>query len=157
MNREARTEDIPFLVEALSKLVSHVQQTTNDIYFSNLEEQAPSTVESIFNDALSDYDSRILISEYEGEKAGFIFGRVSKPFLPVSGIEKIGLVEMCWVDQRHRKKGFSRRLCEDLERWFRSKKLQYADLHFLVGNTEAENSWERLGYKPYRVTSRKEL
>ena len=64
---------------------------------------------------------------------------------------------MCWVDHSHRKKGISRRLCEDLECWFKSKELQYADLYYLVGNIEAENSWERLGYKPYRVTSRKEL
>ena len=157
MNREARIEDISFLVEALSKLVSHVQKTTNDIYFSNLEEQDPSAAAGMFNDVLQDENSKILISEYKGEKAGFIFGRVSKPFLPVSIIKKIGLIEMCWVDHKHRRKGISRRLCEDLELWFKSKELRYVDLYYLVGNTEAENSWERLGYRPYRVASRKEL
>jgi len=157
MNREARTEDIPFLVESLSKLISHVQKTTNDVYISNLEEQDSSVVAGMFNDALHDDDSKIFINEYEGEKTGFIFGRISNPFLPISKIKKIGLVEMCWVEHSHRKKGISRRLCEDLEHWFKSKKLQYADLHYLVGNIEAENSWERLGYRPYRITSRKTL
>ena len=141
MNREALTEDIPFLVESMSNLVSHVQKTTNDVYISNVEKQDSSNVEGMFNALLQDNDSKILINEYEGEKIGFIFGRVSKPFLPISKIKEIGLIEMCWVNHSHRKKGISRRLCEDLERWFISKDLKYADLHYLVGNIEAENSW----------------
>lgn len=40
-------------------------------------------------------------------------------------------------------------------RWFKQKSIGFVDVQYLLGNMEAENTWQNLGYEPYRVMARK--
>ena len=112
---------------------------------------------NLFAQALDDDNSQVLVVEDDAAYAGFILGRITTPFIPLTTIKNIGLIEMCWVETAHRNKGKARQLSQSIEAWFKEKNIKYVDLHYLVGNAEAEMSWSKLGYAPFRVTARKEL
>jgi GNAT superfamily N-acetyltransferase len=156
MIRKATESDISLLVRWMNSLVDHVQIATNDVYITNIEKTDHNDLAAIFSTAIMDTDSQILIND-DGNCSGFIYGRISQPFLPVSTIKRVGLIEMCWVDESCRKQGIARMLTKEIEFWFSKKEVEYVELNFLVGNSEAELSWEQLGYKPFRVAARKKL
>ena len=64
---------------------------------------------------------------------------------------------MCWVEPDYRNRGVARALVSAIEDWCDGSGLKHIELNFIVGNTEAEAVWERLGYRPFRITSRKTL
>ena len=157
MIRKANTSDIPLLIKFMNKLISHVQAKTNDVYIVNIEEANNECLEAMFDKVINDNDVEILIHEDDNRYTGFIYGRISHPFLPASTIKRTGLIEMCWVEEAYRKTGVARSLTLMIEAWFKDKSVNYVDLHYLLGNSEAEMSWKNLGYKPFRITTRKKL
>ena len=157
MIRAAEPNDIPSLIDSMNKLVVHVQTRSDDVYMQDLEKAGNENLTVMFLQALDDLDTQVLVSVHNGSYAGFIYGKISTPFIPTSTIKHIGLIEMCWVEKTHRNSGIGRSLAQAIEDWFREKNVNYVDLHYLLGNTEAEASWNKLGYNPFRVTARKEL
>lgn len=53
--------------------------------------------------------------------------------------------------------GLVSKLVDEIEGWFRERSIQYVDVQYLLGNIDAEATWERLGYQAYRVIARKML
>ncbi len=157
MTREATKEDIPLLIKWLELLINHTQTATNDPYISNLEPNYDEVHEPFFLNAIQNDKGKIYIFEEEGISKGFIYGSITAPFLEVSSITSIGQINICWVDEKYRKQGIASELVRCIEQWFQSRGIGYIDLHYLVGNMEAEESWKRMGYEPYRVASRKKL
>lgn len=64
---------------------------------------------------------------------------------------------MCWVGPDYIKQGVAGGLVSAIEDWRKERELSHIELNYIVGNTEAGAVWERLGYKPFRITSRKSL
>jgi GNAT superfamily N-acetyltransferase len=157
MIRTATKEDIPLLLKWLESLISHTQVSTDDPYINNLEPDYDKAHQPFFLDAIKNSKGQIYIFEEEGVQKGFIYGAITKPFLEASSIKSIGQINFCWVDAIYRKQGIASELVQSMEKWFKSKDIEYIDLHYLVGNIEAEESWKKMGYSPYRVVSRKEL
>ncbi len=157
MIREATKKDIPLLLRWLESLISHTQTSTGDPYINNLEPDYDKVHEAFFVDAIKNSEGQIYIFEEEGIQKGFIYGALTKPFLEASSIKSIGQINLCWVDEKYRKQGIASELVKSIEKWFKSKDIEYIDLHYLVGNFEAEASWEKMGYLPYRVVSRKKV
>jgi GNAT superfamily N-acetyltransferase len=157
MIRTANNNDIPALIDSLYQLIAHVQTSSKDVYMADIEKPGAEELQSLFAQALDDDNSQVLVVEDDATYAGFILGRITTPFIPLTTIKNIGLIEMCWVETAHRNKGKARQLSQSIEAWFKEKHIKYVDLHYLVGNAEAELSWSKLGYAPFRVTARKEL
>ena len=55
---------------------------------------------------------------------------------------------MCWAEPDTRDKGIAKALLLEIEKWFKEKGIIYVDLNFITGNREAEQTWDRLGFKP---------
>ena len=157
MIKIATKEDIPSLVKWLELLISHTQASTSDPYICNLEPGYDEVHEPFFANAIESDQGEIYIFEEDGVKKGFIYGGITKPFLDASSVKAIGQINFCWVDEQYRKQGIASALVQSMEQWFQSKGIEYIDLHYLVGNVEAEKSWAKMGYAPYRVASRKKL
>jgi GNAT superfamily N-acetyltransferase len=157
MIRKAIESDTPQLVEWMKKLIAHAQETSNDPYVINLTKGYETESASWFLNAISSNLCIIFIAEERGVPAGFIAGTTTAPFLMASTIKIIGQIELCWVEPTIRKRGIARKLCLQIEQWFGDVGVKYIDLQYLIGNTEAEISWVKLGYRPYRITSRKEI
>lgn len=158
MIRRAIQDDVPLLVQWMGRLVAHVQTSSNDPYVVNVAEGyerefGPWFAEIIQSDSVAVY----VAEENRGNGVGFIVGTITAPFLKASSIKRIGQIDLCWVEPGHREKGMARQLCAEVESWFKERGIKYIDLQYLVGNIEAEKSWTNLGYKPYRISARKEI
>lgn len=99
----------------------------------------------------------MIVAKQNGKAIGYAIGTVTRPFIERCAIEAIGLIEHCWVVRGHRMQGLASALVDALEHWFRVRSIEFVDVQYLLGNSEAEVTWERLGYLPYRVIARKQL
>jgi len=153
----ASNNDKPYLLGAMTCLLEHVRESSQDEYLlrltGNYIEDAEQWIEKLF---ASD-ESNTYIAKNDGASIGYAIGTITRPFIKRSAIEKIGLIEHCWVEKECRMNGIATKLVEVIERWFKRHSIQYIDVQYLLGNLEAEITWEKLGYKPYRVISRKVL
>jgi GNAT superfamily N-acetyltransferase len=155
--RIATYEDFEFLVSRMEMLVLHVQRTSQDVYLSRLEETYTEKFAPWFEEAINSESYAVFVAENGRNCVGFVMGEISGPFIQGSKIKKIGKVDLCWVEPPMREKGVASALVKTLERWFKDKNIEYAELQYLTGNSEAENAWGKMGYKPYRIASRKKL
>lgn len=155
--RPATADDIQFLDRALRQLYHHVQQTSVDPYLAQLDPGFEAGFAPWFERMLDNADCQILLAVQARMPVGFIVGVLVAPFVRASRIKTIGQIELCWVQPAQRRTGIARALLAELEAWFRSRDVAYIDLQYLLGNTEAEQAWQHLGYRPYRVSARKRL
>ena len=157
MIRIATKNDVPTLVEWMLNLVLHVQVSSSDPYVLALEEGYENKFAPWFIKTMDSENSVVYMAEDNNIPVGFVFGKITEPFMSLSKIKAIGQIELCWVETRYRKQGIATKLVRELESWFKKKNIEYVDLQYLVGNVEAENSWVHLGYKPYRIAARKKI
>ena len=155
--READENDLPILVTWCCRLAQHTQEATDDVYLRDLDEDHEDHFEPLLATALSSAEQKLLVAELAGIPVGFIKGELGKPFIPVSAIKQIGELSLCWVEPSARRHGVAQVLADNLETWFRQQGVSYVDVHYLVGNEEAESTWAALGFAPYRVFARKAI
>jgi ribosomal protein S18 acetylase RimI-like enzyme len=157
MVRRASKADVILLSQWVQKLLNHVRESSSDIYVQDLDEDSEEKTKRKLEERVDSDEGVILVAENKRTPVGFIMGEIATPFIAESKIKKIGYISACWVEPKERRKGVGRDLLQAIENWFRKKEIRYVDLHYLIGNTEAEKAWTRMGFKPYRVASRKEI
>jgi GNAT superfamily N-acetyltransferase len=157
MIRRASKADVIVLSQWVQKLLTHVRESSSDIYVRDLDEDSEEKAKKKLEKRMDSGDGVILVAENGGIPIGFIMGEIATPFIAESRIKRIGYISACWVEPEERRKGVGRDLLQAIENWFRKKDIRYVDLHFLIGNTEAERAWARMGFKPYRVATRKTI
>lgn len=157
MIRPADGQDVPQLVEWMHELIEHVQLASQDPYIANPEQGYTENFEHWFNKAVTSDIAAVYIAEHDNTPVGFILGTITTPFFKASHIKRIGQIELCWINPLHRRRNYARSLTAKLEAWFKKQGVTYVDLQYLSGNLEAETAWQALGYRPYRICSRKNL
>ncbi len=155
--RKASNKDAEILIKQVELLVKHVSDTTGDVYLSNLEEATSNHLSQWIHRVIDSETEVIFVAEDNSELAGFVMGKITKPFVAESKIKKIGYIDMCWVNPDYGRKEVGRKLISEIENWFKKKELRYIELNYIVGNSEAEHFWKKNDYIPYRISSRKEL
>ena len=157
MIRQAQSSDTVYLADGLKNLVEHIHDTSGDAYFVDLDQNYHHGFTGLMTNLLEASDTQILVA-VDGEKAqGFIIGHIKKPFLPFSGVKQIGEISICWVDPDARGQGIASQLVDEIEQWFIQHNISYVELHYIVGNSEAERFWPQRGYTPYRIAGRKQI
>lgn len=156
MIRKATNSDIGFLTAGMRELIEHVQSSGDD-YFEKLQDGYYEGFSGWFEEAMKNEDSTVLIAWEETLPVGFVTGQITKPFLPFSRIKRVGEIKCCWVERMARRKGIGNKLVEAIEKWFTERSIDYVQLNYITGNSEAKVFWENLDYEPYRVASRKKL
>lgn len=157
MIRKLNKSDSKIVLQQIEELIQHVTKASGDVYVANLDKNYHENLKELVESIIDSEKDVIFISEENSAINGFIMGKIVPPYLPISTIKEIGYVSMCWVDPKCRKQGIGKKLAIELEKWFKKKNLQYVDINYLVGNSEAEYFWRKMGYKPYRVSSRKKI
>ena len=157
MIRKAYLSDIHCIEKWMKNLVTHLQNTSADVYLKDLEEDHAQGFDAWLREYIQSENSLVLVAEESNQPVGFILGQLTEPYIKASKIKQIGRIEACWIEPQWREKGYATCLVQEIESWFRLKGVTYSDLYFIVGNTEAEKTWSNLGYSPYRVASRKPL
>jgi len=153
----ANNNDKPYILKAMVCLLEHVRDSSQDEYLLRLTNDYVDEAEQWITKILASDESIIYLAIINGVKVGYIIGTITRPFMQRCSIKKIGLIEHCWVESECRMNGIAAKLVDTVERWFKESSIQYVDVQYLLGNIEAELTWEKLGYKPYRVISRKVL
>ena len=153
---EAKISDVGFLAVGMRELIEHVQRSGDD-YFAELQDGYQDGFEGWFEEAIKNKEATVLIAWENASPVGFIAGQIEKPFLPFCRIERVGQIEGCWIKRAARRKGIGNKLVEAIERWFAQRKIDYVQLNYITGNVEAKAFWKKLGYRPYRVATRKKL
>ncbi|MBT9567965.1 MAG: GNAT family N-acetyltransferase [Thiobacillus sp.] len=153
----ATRQDLSYLHRAMAALLAHVRDTSQDAYLLRLTDRyIEDSVDWLARLMASD-ESIVLVAKRGGEPVGYAIGSLTRPFIERSAIETIGLIEHCWVEPACRRQALATKLVEALERWFSERSVEFVDVQYLLGNSEAEATWVRLGYRPYRVIARKQL
>lgn len=155
--RKAVPQDLKYLSKTVKNLVEHTRLTSRDIYFLELDQGYDQGFDQFVSGFMDDSASLCLIAEAADGFAGSLIAKETAPFLPFSKIKRAGEIVMCWVEPGLRNRGVASALVSEAEYWFTENGIRHIELNFIVGNTEAEAVWERLGYKPFRITSRKTL
>lgn len=155
--RKAIPQDLKYLSNTIKNLVEHTRLSSQDIYFLELDENYEAGFDEFVTGFMQDSSSLCLIAEIDDSLAGTLIAKETVPFLPFSQIKRAGEIVMCWVEPGFRNDGIATALVSKAEGWFRESGIEHVELSFIVGNSEAEAVWERLGYKPFRINSRKTL
>ena len=155
--RCAVPEDIKYLSKTIKDLVEHTSLTSRDIYFLELDVNYEAGFSEYVSGFMKDDSSLCLIAELDESPAGSLIAKETVPFLPFSKIKRVGEIVMCWVEPEVRQQWVASALVSEAESWFRACGIEHVELNFIVGNSEAEAVWERLGYKPFRINSRKTI
>jgi len=153
----ANNNDKPYLVKAMACLLEHVRDTSQDEYLLRCTDDYIEEADPWIENILASDASFAYVAKRGGTSVGYVIGTITRPFIRRCAIQKIGLIEHCWVERECRMQGVSTKLVGAIERWFKENAIQYIDVQYLLGNIEAEVAWEKLGYTPYRVISRKAL
>lgn len=155
--RKAVPQDLKYLSNTIKDLVEHTRLTSRDAYFLELDENYEAGFDEFVTGFMQDGSSLCLIADVDNRRIGSLIAKETAPFLPFSKIKRAGEIVMCWVEPGFRNEGVATALLSEAESWFKSIGIEHIELSFIVGNTEAEAVWERLGYKPFRINSRKTL
>lgn len=153
----ATQDDKPYLHQAMAALLAHVRDTSQDAYLLRLTDRYIEDSVPWLDKIMSSGESRVVVARQDGKAIGYAIGTITRPFIERCAIEEIGLIEHCWVAPAYRMQGLASKLVEVLEHWFRARSIEFVDVQYLLGNSEAETTWESLGYLPYRIIARKRL
>lgn len=156
MIRTALGRDVRYLADAMDKLATHVRAGSSHPYTAGLRSRA-GRVQQVAQGFVADSTGFALIAEIDGQPVGCAAGRVAAPSVEWAGIPEVGHLSLVWVDPVHRRSGVARALTEAAEDLLRTRGVDLVELSFVVGNTEAEQTWRSLGYQPFRVFSSKRI
>ena len=138
-------------------MVECTRLTSCDLYFIDVDQDYELGFDDWLTGLTNESTMLALIAEIDANPAGSIIANESAPVLPFSKVKRVGEIIMCWVEPDVRKKSVAGALVSVVESWCSERGLEHIELNYIVGNNEAEAVWERLGYKPFRITSRKTL
>lgn len=151
--RKAKVGDIPAVVRlALGLLEYH---SKFDPYYAPAKD-----VEAVYTKFLKKcaFSSKrqLLVAEFGDELVGYALGEIGfRP--PVFKMRKIGFINDMFVVKKHRKTGIGKLFLDNLIKWFKSKKLTYAELTVHVKNEIGKRVWAKFGFKGYIIKQRIKL
>ena len=151
---EAQVHDTVTLLKTLACEMRELD--TQKKYFQFQDYPEP-LVREFVQKTLHDVDSMIYLALYDGEIIGFIGGQLQNNVLPFLLPPKIGYIFGAYIKKDYRNQGVMKALEGKISGFFKQKGLECVDLHVLTFNTAGHQSWNKLGYTPYREQRRKYL
>ncbi|MDA3959788.1 MAG: GNAT family N-acetyltransferase [Planctomycetota bacterium] len=151
--RVAAASDRQLLIDALAALVDHIAPQEPYLHRIRSDADPGAWVDT----CLADPGGHGLIAERDGAYQACALGRMQDPAIPISGIGQVGHIAMFHVVPAARRHGLARRLCQEMEDFFRHQGAAWVELSYLSTNTEAVATWHALDYQPFRVMARKAL
>jgi ribosomal protein S18 acetylase RimI-like enzyme len=154
--RPAAEDDLPLLAGWMGAFFEHLKAASGDPYFAGASVPPEAERRALFATALA-AGQLLLVASLESVPAGYLLGRTEPPFVRESPIPAVGHVSHCFVAAAARQRGVAGRLIAAAEAWFAARGIRYVELGYLLTNADAAATWPRLGYRPLRLTARKDL
>ena len=147
--RRAASSDMKRIVELRLLLQEHVEKS-NPLTWRMTEEGMRLLKQEVENE-LATGKVQVLLAEADGEVIGFVQGEVTcrSEFMP----RTVGHISLMYVMKQFRRKGVGRRLVTELSKFFSSNKAETLTVRYVIGNTEAERFWKKLGFVSIIMTS----
>jgi GNAT superfamily N-acetyltransferase len=140
--RPAQPSDRENLIDLSVQLQAHLESTTPGIWKKSM-----TVIEQQIDTLFSDPHAYLLIAETEkGEIVGMAIGQVEerKSCLP----ERYGMINTVFVTPSYRQQGVGSQLVAALCGYFQDQGIEDLTLRYVIGNTEAEKFWNKLGFQP---------
>jgi len=147
--RRAASSDLKRIVELRLLLQEHVEKS-NPLTWRMTEEGMRLLKQEVENE-LATGKVQVLLAEADGEVVGFVQGEVTcrSEFMP----RTVGHISLMYVMKQFRRKGVGRRLMKELCKFFTLNKAESLTVRYVIGNTEAERFWKKLGFVSMIMTS----
>jgi GNAT superfamily N-acetyltransferase len=145
--------DIPLIVEKQRQLNQLHRQLNRRFY-------APSKAASVEFSSyiarrLKDKDFKIFVAEESGLVIGYVMGWVRlRP--PLYERRKVGYLANIFVDEAARGGGVGGRLYRRLEKWFKTKDVNFIEATAYAGNSDTLDAFRSYGLRDLSVTFYKE-
>ena len=155
---KATMQDRDYLLDATERMVQDIAERSKDPYFMNLRKDRKEMYEQILKDHLDmEQDLFVFLCLKDETPVGFALGGIVDALIPISNIEHVGVIKMCWVEEEHRGSGIAKELSESIESWFSSRKIEHVEVTYMYENNVAADVWAGLGYSAFRVHARKTI
>lgn len=148
--RRARESDLDRLIELLAALQKHLEERNPRVW-----RESPGDRERARDrlaKRLSDPKACVIVAvSDEGAIIGLAVGSILSQERYVPDVS--AYIETAFVEEPYRRGGVGYRLITELCRFFESHDVEEVSLRYIVGNSEAEQFWAKLGFEPIIVTS----
>ena len=147
--RRAAYLDVDRIVE-LRLLLQHHVEVLNSLGWRITDEGKKLLKQNVEND-LAENDICVLLAEADGKIIGYVQGEVTSrsDYLP----RTVGHVSLLYVRKQFRRKSVGARLMTELSKFFNSNKAEHLTVRYVIGNSQAERFWRKLGFKSIIMTS----
>jgi ribosomal protein S18 acetylase RimI-like enzyme len=153
--REMQANEVLEVAKLYNALAINIKNETEDEYFV-FDNPSLEDLSRQIESALRDDSKRIYIAKDE-KIAGFISGEILSCFLPISRAKEVGYISAAFVLPEYRGRGIMKTLEFMLSNYFKSKNLNYIELHVISKNILAKETWKSLGYSTFREQMRKRI
>lgn len=143
--RPARLSDLDRLVELLIELQDHLEAVNPELW--RMTDQARKELRGQVAARLTAPGSCVLVAEHQRDGVvGTISGRIltNRRYTP----ERTGTIDQVFVRKEHRRLGIGSRLVAALCRFFAAEGVEDLSLRYVIGNQEAAQFWEAIGFAP---------
>lgn len=144
--RRATHADVEALA-AMRRQLQHHSEHANAVLFTLSHERLQRLLE-LYVAVLSDSHACIVVAEtaHHEQPIGMAMGRI----LRTDGLSptESGRIDDVWVDPAYRRRGVCRGLVHALVDFFAHQHIEVLSLDYVVGNREAEATWQRYGFQP---------
>jgi GNAT superfamily N-acetyltransferase len=151
--RPATADDRPRILELWKELMDfHLAR--DPLYRCCKDAQA--NFADFIGKSMAQADKFVPVASVDGRVVGYAHGAIQE-YPPVFEIVRYGQLVEISVTQSCRRMGVGRRLVESILDWFRSHGLRRIDVRMLAANEVSTRFWAKQGFKPYLITSYREL
>lgn len=158
--RKARLKDIDQIVEVWKRFM--IQQRNLGIDFGDdrmppMKEDAPDFVRGYYNKTIRSKNGLIVVlADDEGRIQGYMLSRIEKN-IPVFEKDHIGHIVSIYLEDPFRGKGYSSKMYEMTNEWFRSKGIIEVIIEVFTYNPHAHSVYENWGFDDVHIMMRKNL
>ena len=145
--RKSKPSDIDVLVELSASLQSYLEHSNPRIW-RKTEQWWRQWIEKLL-ELMVDENTLFLVAEINEEVIGYVYGTVDyrTEYIP----KTIGTIASIHIHEDFRRQSVGCKLVKRLCEFFKTKNVENVYLRYVIGNREAENFWNKLGFQPIMI------
>ena len=148
--REAKKSDLNKIKE---NEIKFLQELSKDEKLLKMDDIGIGSSKKSMDKVFKSKNWKFFVAEENRHIIGQIFGKIEKR-QKIFSVNKMGYIEVLYIQPPYRKKGVGKKLSSRLEKWFKSKGLSYAELD---ARKQIEGFWHKFDYKDLYKRMRKKL
>jgi ribosomal protein S18 acetylase RimI-like enzyme len=142
-------DDVEY-VATQQRLLNQCHQCFDDVFYAPAED-ASAEFSRYISGRVKDCEFVILIAEQDMEKMGYAMGWIEiRP--PVYQYRKIGYLSNIFVAEDYRHRGVGRCLLHSMEKWFKSRQVDFMEIRADVRNIETIRTFETFEFKKLSIS-----